>query len=102
MEVIIKKNEIENLEHKFINKDKFKILNENQTMRDFLRNVIELLRISIILIILYRNGKMDLKDDKLKKQFINLIDDSLIDKEKEKVLKKFLDKNDKYINYYRK
>lgn len=74
---------------KTVNGKKLEILDNDENMSDFIRKIIELLRVSIILITLQRNGENDAKN-KMKKEFINLIDDSLIDKEKEKELKKLL------------
>jgi len=67
----------------------FNILDNDETMSDFIRKIIELLRVSIILITLQRDGE-NYSKNKMKKDFINLIDNSLIDKEKEEELKRLL------------
>lgn len=93
-----KMDEITKMENNFIRKKKFHILDDKQTMSDFIRNIIEFLRVSIILIILIRNGESDTAEDKMKKVFIDSIDDSLIDKDKEKELKGLLKSFNPYLS----
>lgn len=78
------------------NGKKLEILNTEENMNDFIRKIIELLRISIIVFIFQRNEK----NNDVKKELINLIDDSLIDKEKEKKLETLLNSyNLNSLNY---
>ncbi|MGB9977872.1 hypothetical protein [Methanobacterium sp.] len=71
-------------------KNKLKILNDEESLDDHLYKIIDYLRISIVIITLFRGSEFD-KNDKKKEKFLDLIDDALIDKEKEDYLKNYLE-----------
>lgn len=78
--------------------DRFKsigILEKDDTIKDFIKKLIEILRICILLNVLLRNGKADTKGkhNHMKEQFIDCIDNALIDNETEMKLKTLLESN---------
>jgi len=82
--------------------DRFKsigILEKNETIKDFIKIMIEILRICLLLNVLLRNGKADTKgkQNTMKEQFIDCIDSALIDNKTEKKLKTLLESNNVYL-----
>lgn len=75
------------------------ILEKNETIKDFIKIMIEILRICILINVLLRNGKAYTKGKRnpMKEHFIDCIDSALIDNGTEKKLKTLLESNSVYI-----